>query len=236
MFIKWLGHSAFYIQSTKGSRIVLDPYSHTRVKRDLPTVEADVVIISHEHADHNASWAVEGEPIVVRRTGNFIVEREIPLKHTGEVLTFRGYPTYHDKFDGRRYGENTLWEFYVDGMHVVFAGDLGHFLRETELTYIKSADILFVPIGGGNYTLDPREALVVAEQLKALIVIPMHFKTSFAPWVKEPVDSLLKILTEYEVLEKNLLNVIDLPPVPKYYIFKEDTIEDFIEFITPETI
>ncbi len=234
MLVKWLGHSAFYIQSIRGSRIVIDPYSNLRVKRNLPKVEADIVLVTHEHSDHNATWLVEGNPVVVRRTGDFIVEREVPMKRTGEILTFRGYPSYHDRYNGKRYGENTIWEFYIDNIHVVHLGDLGHLLRETELHYIKSADLLFVPVGGGGYTLDPREATVVADQLKALMIVPMHYRTEWASWVKEGIDEFLKLIDEYEQVEGNTLRIFDLPSITKYYVFKPEDIEDTIEYIEPE--
>lgn len=234
MLIKWLGHSAFYLQSSKGSRVVIDPYSNLRVKRDLPKVEADVVLVSHEHADHNAVWLVEGDPIVIRRTGDFIVEREIPMKRTGELLTFRGYPSYHDKYNGKRYGDNTIWEFYMDNIHVVHLGDIGHLLRETELHYIKSADLLFVPISGGNYTVDAREATVIVDQLKALMVIPMHYKTEWTQWVKGELNDLLRLLDDHDMVEKNTLRIFDLPPTTKYYVFNEKDIEDVIEYVDVE--
>ena len=54
MVIKWLGHSCFLITSKKGVRIVTDPYAVGGGINYSPIREtADVVLVSHGHADNN---------------------------------------------------------------------------------------------------------------------------------------------------------------------------------------
>ena len=50
MTIRWHGQSFFEIQSSKGTRIVIDPHAIEAYGRR--TVSADLVLISHFHTDH----------------------------------------------------------------------------------------------------------------------------------------------------------------------------------------
>ena len=52
--IQWLGHSCFRVEC-QGYVIVLDPFSPGSVPgcKDIQNVEADQVLCSHEHGDHN---------------------------------------------------------------------------------------------------------------------------------------------------------------------------------------
>ncbi|MDP2727547.1 MAG: MBL fold metallo-hydrolase, partial [Dehalococcoidia bacterium] len=73
MKIKWLGHASFLIVSDKGTRIITDPYESGGFGGTFNygpiREEADVVVISHEHADHNHLAGLPGSPQVVRGAG-----------------------------------------------------------------------------------------------------------------------------------------------------------------------
>lgn len=52
--VEWFGHSCFRI-TKDGYAIVFDPYEDNNVPGlTLETLQADEVIASHEHGDHNA--------------------------------------------------------------------------------------------------------------------------------------------------------------------------------------
>ena len=174
MLIRYLGHSSFYLTTPKRAAVVIDPYSEY-VPFSFPNLEADVVVVSHEHRDHNAVRRVQGSPVVVKRTADFPVEHEVPIKRTGEILTFMGLPTFHDNFGGRRRGPNTVWHFFWDGVHFVHLGDLGHLLTDQQVQQLGKADVLFLPVGGKT-TLGPAEAGLVINQLEPNLVFPMHFQ------------------------------------------------------------
>lgn len=176
MFVRYLGHSCFYIRSSKGTSLVIDPYSDY-IPYQFPNLEADVVVMSHEHRDHNAAYRLAGNPLIVKRTSPYAVEQELNIPHSGEKLTFYGVPTNHDNFNGRRRGPNTVWHFYWEGVHFVHLGDLGHLLTDEQINQISKADVLFVPVGG-NATLGPAEAGLVINQLHPNLIFPMHYKTA----------------------------------------------------------
>ena len=52
-------------------------------------------------------------------------------------------------------------------------------------------DILLIPVGG-FFTIDPKEATRVAEQIKPKILIPMHFKTEKCGFPIASVEDFLK--------------------------------------------
>lgn len=192
MIVRYLGHSSFFISSGKGTTIITDPYG-TNLRYNFPTITADLITISHEHRDHNADWRVGGSPTVVKRTSNFPVEHEIPVKRTGETVAFYGLPTFHDKFSGRRRGPNTVFHWYMDGIHFAHLGDLGHLLTDAQLASLEKVDVLFLPVGG-QCVLEPTEAALVLNQLTPNLVFPMHYKTPCIEGMdlaKEPLESFL---------------------------------------------
>jgi L-ascorbate metabolism protein UlaG (beta-lactamase superfamily) len=76
-------------------------------------------------------------------------------------------------------------------MKICHLGDLGHILSEKELAEISPVDILLIPVGG-YFTIDPKEATKVAEQIKPRVLIPMHFKTNKCGFPIAPVEDFLK--------------------------------------------
>ncbi len=176
MLVRYLGHSAFYVRTGKGSEIVFDPYS-SAVPYEFPSVSADVVLLSHEHMDHNGVNRVQGSPNVLRQMYDFASESEIVVPRTEETLVFHGVPTFHDQFQGKKKGKNTVWHTYIDGIHFAHLGDLGHVLDDFQTKLIGKVDVLALPVGGGE-TITSTEATIVADQLKAKVVLPMHYKTA----------------------------------------------------------
>jgi len=185
MKIKWYGHSAFLITSDQGVKIVLDPYESGAfggaVTYGKIPDQADVALVSHDHADHNDAQSVPGSPEIVKGPGS----------RTAKGIPVKGIASYHDPSKGSERGTNTIFTFTLDGIRVCHLGDLGHILSDKELGEIGPVDILFIPVGG-HFTIDPREATRVADQLKPKVLTPMHFKTEKVNFPIVPVDDFLK--------------------------------------------
>jgi L-ascorbate metabolism protein UlaG (beta-lactamase superfamily) len=167
--ITWLGHSCFKIESDGGKVVVTDPFDES-VNYPPPRIRADVVVVSHDHHDHNNVKALKGDPAVVRGPG----------KKTAEGIEFEGIASYHDEREGKLRGKNTIFCFEMDEIRVCHLGDLGHQLGEKEAAALGDVDVLMIPVGG-TFTLDGEGAKKVAGQIKPRIVIPMHFKTAAVP-------------------------------------------------------
>ncbi len=185
MKIKWYGHAAFLITSDQGTKFIIDPYepggfggqlSYGKIKD-----QADFVLVTHDHADHNYVKDLPGSPQVVKGTG----------PKTLKGISIKGVATFHDPSKGNERGPNTVFTFNVDKIQVCHLGDLGHLLSDKELAEIGSVDILLIPVGG-YFTIDPKEATRVAEQIKPKVVIPMHFKTEKCGFPIAPVEDFLK--------------------------------------------
>jgi L-ascorbate metabolism protein UlaG (beta-lactamase superfamily) len=185
MKIKWLGHSAFLITSGSGTTILTDPYKsgsyEGAVGYDKITDTPDIVVVSHEHDDHNSVDSVPGNPVVLKGVG----------EHESKGIKFRGVGTYHDKTSGKERGENTVFVFDVDGLKVCHLGDLGHTIDEGLRSEIGNVDVLLVPVGG-FFTIDAAEATQVADVLNPSVVIPMHFKTEKLGFPIAGVDPFLE--------------------------------------------
>ena len=72
MRIRWLGHATFLLTG-EANTVAIDPYGEfpedRRIKFDYPSlegIEADVVLVTHEHMDHNAVDVIGGDPEVLR--------------------------------------------------------------------------------------------------------------------------------------------------------------------------
>jgi len=167
MKIKWLGHSSFLVTSESGTKIITDPYViGGNLQYDEIKESADIVLVSHEHRDHNNAAAVQGNPEVVKEAGTFETDG----------IKFKGVAAYHDNVGGQQRGPNTIFCFEVDGIRVCHLGDLGHRLSDEQVAEIGSVDILFIPVGG-YYTIDAELATEVADRLAPKVIIPMHFRT-----------------------------------------------------------
>lgn len=169
MKIKWNGHASFTITAGDGTVIVTDPYEpgcfDGAIKYEKIPDKANIVTVSHDHADHNYVEGLAGSPEVIRGTG------------IAQGISFRGVNTYHDASGGKERGENTIIVFEVDGIKLCHLGDLGHELSDDKLKEIGKVDILMIPIGG-TFTIDPKEASSILSALKPKIAIPMHYKTA----------------------------------------------------------
>lgn len=189
MEVTYLGHSAFKLKGKNGT-VITDPYSES-VGWPLPNLSADLVTVSHQHADHNAVTKIKGtarrsEPFVISYPGEYEV---------GGISVF-GIPTYHDGEKGSARGSNTVYVIVMDELRICHLGDLGHELSSSQLEEIGVVDVLLCPVGG-HYTIDAKSALSVIQQIEPAYVIPMHYRTEkHAPMFAE-VQPLEAFFREY---------------------------------------
>lgn len=170
MKIKWYGHAAFYLASEKGLRIIIDPYEPGGFGGAIGygpiTDEADVVLVSHDHADHNYVKGIPGRPQIIKGPGT----------HRVQDWQVRGIAAYHDEGKGSQRGGNTIFCFSLDEIRICHLGDLGHIPTAEQVKEIGQVDLLLIPVGG-VYTIDPTQARQTIQKINPLIAIPMHFKT-----------------------------------------------------------
>lgn len=165
MKLKYLAHASFLITADDGTRIITDPYTVGKGFDHAAIDEAaDIVTVSHEHGDHNNAAAVKGSPVVI--------------KDSAEVkgISIKAVPTAHDDSGGSQRGKNNVYCLQVDDIRICHLGDLGHLLTDNQVVEVGKVHVLLVPVGG-FFTIDARTAQMVADQVRARVIIPMHFKT-----------------------------------------------------------
>jgi L-ascorbate metabolism protein UlaG (beta-lactamase superfamily) len=191
MRIRWYGQSAFLISGEQ--TVFVDPFgameglAERGMRFDYPPIEgvdADVLLVTHEHRDHNGVEAVGGSPFVLRATaGTF----DSPI---GEVT---GVASEHDDAAGTQRGPNTIFCFTLDGLRLCHLGDFGQAaLRPEQQRAIGEVDVLFLPAGGGP-TTGGEPAAAIVRTLRPRLVVPMHFRTDAVDFL-DPPDAFLAAL------------------------------------------
>jgi L-ascorbate metabolism protein UlaG (beta-lactamase superfamily) len=186
MKLHWFGQSAFLL--TGDIRVAIDPFGDvgavSQRQFDYPPVtgvEADLLLITHEHFDHNGTEGVVGDPVVVRSTaGTF----DSPA---GEVVAIA---SEHDDVAGTQRGPNTIFAFALDGLRLCHFGDFGQpALRPEQRAAIGDVDVLMLPVGGGP-TVGGEAAAAIVRELTPRLVVPMHYRTEALDFL-EPPDAFL---------------------------------------------
>jgi L-ascorbate metabolism protein UlaG (beta-lactamase superfamily) len=165
MTISYLGHSCFRIEAKEGS-VLIDPFSKD-IGLKAPKIKDDLVLVSHNHYDHNNIEDLGPEAFLIKNPGEF--------EKNG--IYVQGIQSFHDKTGGGERGYNTIYVIKAEDMTVCHLGDFGEAkLTDTQIEQIGDVDILMIPVGG-TYTLNYKEAVEVVSQIEPKIVMPMHFKT-----------------------------------------------------------
>ena len=150
MRVEWHGQSAFTL-AADGAKVLIDPFpamsafaKDRGVQWDYPPIQVDgidLLLITHEHIDHNGVDAASGDPVVIRATAGRL---ESPI---GEVVAIA---SEHDGEAGTKRGPNTIFAFDLDGIRVAHFGDFGQpGLRPEQAAGLEGTELLFVPVGGG---------------------------------------------------------------------------------------
>ncbi len=176
MHVEWHGQSAFTLSSDE-ARVLIDPFADMApmaergIQFDYPAIEADgidLLLVTHEHLDHNGVEAIAGEPVVLRSTAGRL---ESPI---GEVVAIA---SEHDERSGTERGPNTIFVFTLGGVRVAHFGDFGQAeLRLEQRAAIGEVDMVFLPVGGGP-TIGAAQAARIVEELAPRWVVPMHYRT-----------------------------------------------------------
>ncbi|MFA6981420.1 MAG: MBL fold metallo-hydrolase [Patescibacteria group bacterium] len=186
MDITFIGHSCFQIRG-KECTLVVDPYDPKHVGYNLPKLNADAVLVTHHHPDHDNAAGVYNTRIVIDGPGEYEVNG----------VTILGYKTFHDTKNGAERGDNTIFLIDVEGLNILHLGDLGHDLPDEVLSELPGIDVLLIPVGG-NYTIDAQTASKVISSIEPNFVVPMHYATPDLKFEKD-LEPLEKFLDEMGV-------------------------------------
>jgi len=208
MQIIWQGQSCFQIitlvKKNSQVNIVIDPFEET-IGLKLPKLEADILLITHNHQDHNNIKGVLGKAFIIDGPGEYEVKE----------IYIQGIKSWHDSSLGKERGDNTIYTIETEEMKICHLGDLGQKeLSAEQIEKIGQVDILMVPIGG-FYTISAKEAIKIMSQIEPKITIPMHYQI---PKLKIRLDGLDKFL--------KTIGIKSIEPLTKLSIKKKDLIEE----------
>jgi L-ascorbate metabolism protein UlaG (beta-lactamase superfamily) len=200
MRVDWYGQAAFHLSGREGA-VFIDPIGDTSrlasrgLTLDYPKPEgvtADLVLITHEHADHNGVETIGGDPAVLRATAGRL---QSPF---GEVVAIA---SEHDEAAGTQRGPNTIFVFSLDGVRVAHFGDFGQTgLRDEQAAAIGEVDLVFLPVGAGP-TIGPDQASAIVERLSPRWVVPMHYRTHRISFL-EPAEPFLERMSHVQRLDE----------------------------------
>ena len=165
--LTFVGHATFLIESPGGVKIATDYDGFAG--DDLP----DVVTMNHAHTSHYTDapdpaiehvlrgWSEDGQPAQHNITVGDVRIRNV-------TTDIRGGMT------GRQSDGNSIFIFEVAGLCIGHLGHLHHELTPQHVGLIGRLDIVLVPVDGG-YTMAQTAMMNVLKELKARVVIPMHY-------------------------------------------------------------
>jgi L-ascorbate metabolism protein UlaG (beta-lactamase superfamily) len=191
VYIRWYGQSAFLL-SGELQNVFIDPFGDMSGLRErgvewryppIEGVDADLLLLTHDHLDHNAADVIGGDPPVIRSAGT----QESPI---GEVV---GIASEHDPVAGTQRGSNVIFRFELDGLQVAHLGDFGQpALRPEQGAALGAVDVLFVPVGAGP-TIPVDGAVQLVREVEPRLVVAMHFRTELIGFL-DPPDAFLREL------------------------------------------
>ena len=162
-----------------------------------PRFGADIALISLHHPDYDDAETVslgDKQPFVIDGPGSYEI-RDIFFTGASSTTIFNG----EEKI-------NTVYSFELDGIKVAFMGILNNdAVLSGEAKEIASiADIIFVPIGGGN-VYDSAKAYKTALSFEPNVVIPYEFDdTSLARFLKDGGQEKTEKIEKYTVKRRDL--------------------------------
>jgi L-ascorbate metabolism protein UlaG (beta-lactamase superfamily) len=208
MRIQWYGQAAFRLEAPEATVFIdpfgdMSPLASRGVNFDYPPIEgvdADLLLISHEHLDHNAVDVIGGDPTVLRSTAGRL---ESPV---GEIVAIA---SEHDEAAGTERGPNTIFVFQLDGIRAAHFGDFGQrSLRDEQAEAIGSVDLVFLPVGAGP-TIGPEQAALIVERLGPRWIVPMHYHTPKIGFL-DPVDPFLERMSHVQRLDETAFDTAEL--------------------------
>ena len=199
LILKSFGHSQFLIKGNDKS-ILINPFKAVGCAsqfRESLNIEKDLILASSRLADEGYN------------PNNDLMFFE-PGTYEYDNLIFNGISVPHDRLNGRRYGNATVWTWNQSNFKIVHMGGAAGDITFEDQIIINRPDILFISIGGGIKSYSGKEALNIVEILNPKIIVPVHFlntKKNIDDCDFSNEDEFLENMSQYKVkyIEKELI-------------------------------
>ncbi len=197
MVITHFGKAYFKLTLGDLTIAINPPSKESKEMPKPPRFGADIALVSLRHPDYDGPETVslgDKEPFVIDGPGSYEIK---DIFFTGASST--------TVFDGKE-KINTVYSFELDGIKIAFMGILNNdAVLSGEAKEIASiADIIFVPIGGGN-VYDSTKAYKQALAFEPNVVIPYEYDdASLAKFLKDGGQEKAEVLEKYTVKRRDL--------------------------------
>lgn len=192
MELTFYGHACFLVD-TGDTKILFDPFiSPNPLAKDIAisSITADYIFVSHGHEDHVAdllSLAQQTQATVVSNAEIITwlskqgYEKVHPMNfgtRTFDFGTVHFVPAAHSSSlpDGSYGGNPGGFIFKTKAGNFYYTGDTSLTAEFTMIPYYGSLDAAIMPVGG-NFTMNPEEALIASDIIKCDNIIGIHFDT-----------------------------------------------------------
>lgn len=162
--LTYLGHATVKIKTSEGKIIYIDPYQPGNYSDS-----ADVVLITHQHSDHNRlNLVIQRPTCTVIQNSNAIQNGAYQNFTVGniKITAVAAYNANHQK------SQCVGYVVEVDGIKLYHAGDTGVINEMADLAAINLTYAL-LPIDG-IFTITPEQATQAAAMIQAKFNIPIH--------------------------------------------------------------
>ena len=191
LILKSFGHSQFLIKGNDKS-ILINPFKAVGCAsqfRESLNIEKDLILASSRLADEGYN------------PNNDLMFFE-PGTYEYDNLIFNGISVPHDRLNGRRYGNATVWTWNQSNFKIVHMGGAAGDITFEDQIIINRPDILFISIGGGIKSYSGKEAINIVEILNPKIIVPVHFlntKKNIDDCDFSNEDEFLENMSQYKV-------------------------------------
>jgi L-ascorbate metabolism protein UlaG (beta-lactamase superfamily) len=210
--ISYSGHSTFLVESPQLVRVATDYNDYVR-----PMVLPDIATMNHAHSTHYTDRPDPRIPHVLRGWG---LTPEQPARHDVQVrdVRVRNVPTnIRDWAGGTERHGNSIFIYEMANMCIAHLGHLHHTLTQQQLDEMGRIDIVFAPVDG-TLTLDTDGMIDVLQSVKAQLVIPMHYFSSFTLHRFLDVAKNRKWDVEFAPVPTTTVSKTTLPANPKVLV------------------
>lgn len=191
--ITWLGHAAFEIVSSGGTRILIDPFLKENPAtpaefKNLSRYKPNFILVTHSHGDHmgdaiEIAKAARAKLVTVNFPSLFTKEglpdeliQTINVGGTVELGDVKVHvvPAMHgSEPSGRPVG---FVIDFADGRSVYHQGDTWIFGDMALIQEFYHPTIIMMNVGGKAYGQSPEVALIaINKYFKPAVIIPMHY-------------------------------------------------------------
>jgi L-ascorbate metabolism protein UlaG (beta-lactamase superfamily) len=172
--IAYIGHSTFMIESPQGIKIATDYNDYVK-----PHALPDIVTMNHAHSTH---YTDNPDPAIKHVLRGWGPSPDQPARHDIQVgdVRVRNVPTNIRNYlsGGTERHGNSIFIFEIANLCIAHLGHLHHTLTQQQLNEIGRIDAVMVPVDGG-VTLDLDGMAEVLAALKAPLMIPMHYFSTY---------------------------------------------------------